>query len=112
MMASTGTVFSPNARIEAKPSFLIAARTRGCSSTAPALLDPAALEQAVHLRFPRRKGSLLAVCPDETIVLYTLGNRADAVELHDAAAHLAAQAPQPVSTQVMEWSHGAWQPVP
>ncbi len=76
------------------------------------LLDPAALEQAVHIRFPKRTGALLAVCPDETIVMYTLGDRADAAELHAAAVHLAAQAPQPMSTQVMEWSHGAWQPVP
>jgi len=75
-----------------------------------ALLDPAALEQAVRLRFPRRTGALLAVCPDETVVLYTLGDRADAAELRAAAAHLAAQRQQPMSTQVMEWSHGAWQP--
>jgi hypothetical protein len=76
------------------------------------LLDPAALERAVRLRFPRRTGALLAVCPDETVVMYTLGDRADAAELHAAAAHLAAQMLQPMSTQVMEWSHGAWQPVP
>lgn len=76
-----------------------------------ALLDPAALEQAVRIRFPRRTGALLAVCPDETVVMYTLGDRADAAELHAAAAHLAAQMLQPMSTQVMEWSHGAWQPV-
>jgi len=77
-----------------------------------ALLDPAALEQAVRIRFPRRTGALLAVCPDETLVLYTLGDRAAAAELRDAAGHLAAQRQQPMSTQVMEWSHGAWQPVP
>ena len=76
------------------------------------LLDPAALEQAVRIRFPRRTGALLAVCPDETVVLYTLGDRADAAELRAAAVHLASQTPQPMSTQVMEWSHGAWQPVP
>jgi hypothetical protein len=76
------------------------------------LLDPAALEQAVHIRFPRRTGALLAVCPDETVVLYTLGDRADAAELHAAAAHLASQTQQLMSTQVMEWSHGAWQPAP
>jgi hypothetical protein len=75
------------------------------------LLDPAALEQAVRIRFPRRTGALLAVCPDETVVLYTLGDRADAAELRAAAAHLASQMQQPVLTQVMEWSHGAWQPV-
>jgi hypothetical protein len=74
------------------------------------LLDPAALEQAVHLRFPRRTGALFAVCPDEDVVLFTLGNRADAAELRDAAAHLSRQTHQPVMTQVMEWSHGAWQP--
>jgi hypothetical protein len=75
------------------------------------LLDPAALEQAVRIRFPRRTGALLAVCPDETVVLYTLGDRAAAAELHAAAVHLASQTQQPMSTQVMEWSHGAWQPV-
>jgi hypothetical protein len=44
-------------------------------------------------------------------VLYTLGDRADAAELRGAAAHLASQTQQPLLTQVMEWSHGAWQPV-
>jgi hypothetical protein len=77
-----------------------------------ALLDPAALERAVRIRFPRRTGTLFAVCPDETVVLYTLGDRAAAADLRGAAAHLAAQAQQVLSTQVMEWSHGAWQPVP
>lgn len=76
------------------------------------LLDPAALEQAVHIQFPGRTGALLAVCPHETVVLYTLGDRADAAELRAAAAHLASRTQQPMSTQVMEWSHGAWQPVP
>jgi hypothetical protein len=75
------------------------------------LLDPAALEQAVRIRFPQKTGVLLAVCPDETVVLYTLGDRADAAELHAAAVHLASQARQPMSTQVMEWSRGAWQAV-
>jgi hypothetical protein len=76
------------------------------------LLDPSALEQAVRIRFPRRTGALLAVCPDETVVLYTLGDRADAAELRGAAVHLSSQTHQLLSTQVMEWSHGAWQPVP
>jgi len=76
------------------------------------LLDPAALERAVRIRFPGRTGALLAVCPDETLLLYTLGDRADAAELRGAAVHLASQTRQPISTQVMEWSHGAWQPVP
>jgi hypothetical protein len=75
------------------------------------LLDPAALERAVRIRFPRRTGALFAVCPDESVVLYTLGDRAAAADLHEAAIHLSSQTQQPMSTQVMEWSHGAWQPV-
>lgn len=75
-----------------------------------ALLDPSSLEQAVHKQFPRRAGALLAVCPEENVILYTLGGREDAVRLRAAVAELAPQAHHPLSPQVMEWANGAWRP--
>jgi hypothetical protein len=77
-----------------------------------ALLDPAALEQAVRIRFPGRRGTLYAVSPEETVVLYTLGDPSDAAGLRAAAVHVSGQAQLPISNQVMQWSHGAWQPAP
>ena len=75
-----------------------------------ALLDPTGLEQAVHKQFPRRTGALLAVCPEEDVILYTLGGHDEAVRLRAAVAKLARQALRPLSPQVMEWSNGAWRP--
>lgn len=77
-----------------------------------ALLDPAALEQAFRIRFPGRKGTLYAVAAEETVLLYTIGDRKDAAGLRATAAHVSGQAQLPISSQVMEWSHGAWQPAP
>lgn len=77
-----------------------------------ALLDPAALEKAVRIRFPGRRGTLYAVPAEETVLLYTLGDPSDAAGLRATAAHVSGQAQLPISNQVMQWSHGAWQPAP
>lgn len=75
-----------------------------------ALLDPAGLEQAIRKQFPHRTGALLAVSPEENILIFTLGGREDAARLKAAVAEMAPHARLPLSTQVMEWSNGAWRP--
>lgn len=71
---------------------------------------PAGLEQAVRTRLPHRTGALIAVCPEENVLVYTLGGHDDAARLHAAAAEMVPQARLPLSTEVMEWSNGAWRP--
>jgi len=73
-----------------------------------ALLDPAALEQAVHARFPQRTGTLLAACPEENIALYTLGGPAEVATLRNAIATVATRTTTPLSADVMEWTGSAW----
>jgi hypothetical protein len=69
----------------------------------PELLDAAARKAA-----PKRNGNLLAVCPEENIVLYTIGGPSEAAALQQAASSGAADSVMPLSTHVMEWSKGSW----
>lgn len=75
-----------------------------------ALLDPAGLEQAIHKQLPRRTGALLAVSPEDNLLIFTLGGHEDAARMQAVVAQMAPNARQPLSTQVMEWSNGAWRP--
>jgi hypothetical protein len=77
-----------------------------------ALLDPAALEQAVRGKFPQRSGKLLAACPEENIVLYTLGGAAEVATLRNAIATVATRTMIPLSGEVMEWTGSAWRAAP
>jgi hypothetical protein len=73
-----------------------------------ALLDPAALDQAVRSRFPQRTGTLLAACPEENIVLYTLGGSAEVATLRNAITTVATRSERPLSAEVMEWTGTTW----
>ncbi|MEO8550947.1 MAG: hypothetical protein ABI678_13270 [Kofleriaceae bacterium] len=76
-----------------------------------ALQFPALLETAVHAKHPDVKGHLLAVCPEENIVLYTIGGAAEIKQLRDAAAQGVKDSQMPLSTAIMEWRDGAWREV-
>lgn len=73
-----------------------------------ALQFPELLEAAVHAKHPDLKGHLLAVCPEENIVLYTIGGAAETKNLRAAAASGMKDSQMPLSTAVMEWRNGAW----
>jgi hypothetical protein len=77
-----------------------------------ALLDPDALLQAVRTAFPRQSGTLLAACPEETVVLYTLGGRDEVTALRSAISAVGLRSTSPLSADVMEWTDGAWRVVP
>lgn len=73
-----------------------------------ALLFPERLEAAVHKRHPELKGHLLAVCPEENILLYTIGGSAQVADLRSGAIRGAKDSQMPLSTAVMEWRDGSW----
>ena len=73
-----------------------------------ALQFPALLEAAVRAKHPDAKGHLLAVCPEENIVLYTIGSAAQVKDLREAAASGNHKSQIPLSTAVMEWRDGSW----
>ncbi len=76
-----------------------------------ALLFPAELEAAVREHLGNRNGNLLAVCPEENIVIYTIGGAAEAAALAQVATAGAKESQIPLSAVVMEWTSGAWRPV-
>lgn len=73
-----------------------------------ALLDPAALAQAVRDRFPQRTGTLFAACPEENLALFTLGGSAEVATLRNAITTVATRTMTPLSAEVMEWTGTAW----
>jgi hypothetical protein len=73
-----------------------------------ALQFPELLEAAVHAKHPDLKGHLLAVCPEENIVLYTIGGAAEAKNLRAAAASGIKDSQMPLSSAIMEWRDGSW----
>ena len=77
-----------------------------------ALLYPELLLASAHQLLPGRMGNLLAVCPEENIVLYTIGGASDAAALHAAAVQGAKGSMIPLSSKVMEWTGSAWREVP
>ena len=101
------------ANMKKPPAQLVTAASEGFivyqDDYAPsALLDPAALEQAVRSQFPPRSGTLLAACPEENIVFYTLGGSAEVATLRDAITTVATRSERPLSAEVMEWTGSAW----
>lgn len=77
-----------------------------------ALLYPDLLLASARQLLPGRMGNLLAVCPEENIVLYTIGGASDAAALHEAAVQGAQGSMIPLSSKVMEWTGSAWREVP
>jgi len=77
-----------------------------------ALLFPELLETAVRARHPDAKGRLLAVCPEENIVLYTIGGPAQVKDLRAAAASGSKDSQMPLSSTVMELKDGTWHEAP
>ena len=77
-----------------------------------ALQFPALLEAAVRAHLPGKTGTLLAVCPEETIALFTLGGAPEVAALRQVAEAGAAESVSPLSTRVMAWRDGGWHEVP
>ena len=76
-----------------------------------ALLFPELLEAAVRAKHPDAKGRLLAVCPEENIVLYTIGGPAQVKDLRAAAVSGSKDSQMSLSTTVMELRDGTWHEV-
>jgi hypothetical protein len=77
-----------------------------------ALLFPAVLDKAARELAPGKQGKLLAVCPEENIVIYTIGDAREATALRDIARSGMKESQMPLSPNVMEWTGGVWQSVP
>lgn len=73
-----------------------------------ALLYPDVLIAAARQALPHQTGNLLVACPEENIVLYTIGGAAEAAQLRDVAASGAQDSTMPLSRHVMEWTGSAW----
>lgn len=73
-----------------------------------ALQFPDLLEAAVRSKHPALKGHLVAVAPEENIVLYTIGGAAEAKSLREAAASGMKDSQISLSAAVMEWRDGSW----
>lgn len=100
-----------------KPASVVTSQAQGVlvysDDYAPsALLYPELLLASAHQLLPGRMGNLLAVCPEENIVLYTIGGASDAAALHAAAVQGAQGSMIPLSSKVMEWTGSAWREVP
>jgi hypothetical protein len=100
-----------------KPASVVTSQAQGVlvysDDYAPsALLYPELLLASAHKLLPGRMGNLLAVCPEENIVLYTIGGASDAAALHAAAVQGARGSMIPLSSKVMEWTGSAWREVP
>jgi hypothetical protein len=75
---------------------------------APAtLLFPDLLLDTARKHLPGHDGHLLAVAPEENVVLYTIGGPAE-VTLLRAAAKEGKTSTRPLSEVVMEWDGQAW----
>ena len=73
-----------------------------------ALLYPDLLLAAARQALPGRAGNLLVTCPEENIVLYTIGGAGEAKQLRDAAAAGSQGSTMPLSSHVMEWTGSEW----
>lgn len=96
-----------------KPQNLVTATASGVivyqHDYAPsALRFPALMEETARKVLAGKTGTLLAVCPEENLVLYTIGGAREAAALHDAAEAGSAKSTIPLSTRVMEWRDGNW----
>lgn len=105
------------ARDNTKPNKLVSAKAGDAlvyqDVYAPsALLYPELLIEAVHKELPGNTGNLLAVCPEENIVLYTLGGAKQIAALRGVAEGGAKDSVMPLSTRVMEYTGGTWHEAP
>ncbi|HUS31749.1 MAG TPA: hypothetical protein VMZ53_24775 [Kofleriaceae bacterium] len=97
-----------------KPGKLVTAKSGGGSivyqdAYAPsALRYPELLEAAARKEAPDRRGNLLAVTPEENILLFTVGGDLEAGMLRDAATNGIKNSEMPLSTHVMEWTGRSW----
>lgn len=77
-----------------------------------ALLAPDVLLESANAHVPGRIGSLLALCPEENMLVYTIGGPAEITRLRELASDISAQATMPLSRVIMEWTGLAWREVP
>ena len=97
-----------------KPSNLVTAVASGVVVVyqdvyAPtALRFPALMDETARKALPGKTGKLLAICPEENIVLYTIGGAEEVAGLRSASAEVVAKSQIPLSAVVMEWDGSSW----